>query len=168
MQEMQFRSLGWEDPLEKEITTCSSILAWEIAWTEEATVHEVAKSWTWLSTPLPPSLPSPPTYTHYVPCTIFTTSNFSGKEITLEKKTILASWWQGKCGANFLFFNIFFFVDCFLSLYWICYNLVSVLCFGFLAPRHCRVLVPWPGVEPALPAWEGEVLVTRPPGKSLE
>ena len=28
-------SLGWEDPLEKEMTTHSSILAWEIEWTEE-------------------------------------------------------------------------------------------------------------------------------------
>ena len=26
---------GWEDPLEKEVTTHSSILAWEILWTEE-------------------------------------------------------------------------------------------------------------------------------------
>ena len=34
-QEMQVRSLGWEDPLEKEIATHSSILAWEIPWTEE-------------------------------------------------------------------------------------------------------------------------------------
>ena len=28
------RSLGWEDPLEKEMATHSSILAWEIPWTE--------------------------------------------------------------------------------------------------------------------------------------
>ena len=35
MQEMQFRSLGWEDPLEKEMATHSSILAWRISWTEE-------------------------------------------------------------------------------------------------------------------------------------
>ena len=35
MQEMQVRSLGWEDPLEKEMTTHSSILAWEIPWTNE-------------------------------------------------------------------------------------------------------------------------------------
>ena len=28
-------SLGWEDPLEEEIATHSSILAWEIPWTEE-------------------------------------------------------------------------------------------------------------------------------------
>ena len=35
IQEMQVQSLGWEDPLEKEMTTHSSILAWEIPWTEE-------------------------------------------------------------------------------------------------------------------------------------
>ena len=29
------QSLGWEDPLEKEMATQSSILAWEIPWTEE-------------------------------------------------------------------------------------------------------------------------------------
>ena len=46
IQEMQVQSLGWEDPLEMEMATCSSILAWEIIWTEDATVHEVAKSWT--------------------------------------------------------------------------------------------------------------------------
>ena len=46
MQEMQVQSLGWEDPLEMEMATCPNILAWEIIWTEEATVHEIAKSWT--------------------------------------------------------------------------------------------------------------------------
>ena len=35
MQETQVRSLGQEDPLEKEMATHSSILAWEIPWTEE-------------------------------------------------------------------------------------------------------------------------------------
>ena len=35
MQEMQVWSLGWEDPLEKEIATHFSTLAWEIPWTEE-------------------------------------------------------------------------------------------------------------------------------------
>ena len=34
-QEMRVRSLGWEDPLEKEMETHSSILAWEIPRTEE-------------------------------------------------------------------------------------------------------------------------------------
>ena len=33
--ETQVRSLGWEDPLEKEMATHSSILAWKIPWTEE-------------------------------------------------------------------------------------------------------------------------------------
>ena len=35
MQEMKFQSLGWEDPLAKEMATHSGILAWEIPWTEE-------------------------------------------------------------------------------------------------------------------------------------
>ena len=35
MQETQVRSLGWEDPLEKEMATHSSTLAWKIPWTEE-------------------------------------------------------------------------------------------------------------------------------------
>ena len=35
MQEMQVRSLGWEDPLEKRMATHSSILVWRIPWTEE-------------------------------------------------------------------------------------------------------------------------------------
>ena len=35
MQEMQVPSLGWKDPLEKEMATHSYILAWEIVWTEE-------------------------------------------------------------------------------------------------------------------------------------
>ena len=35
MQETQVQSLGWEDPLQKEIATQSSIAAWETPWTEE-------------------------------------------------------------------------------------------------------------------------------------
>ena len=35
MQETQVRSLGWEDPLEKEMAAQSSILAWKIPWMEE-------------------------------------------------------------------------------------------------------------------------------------
>ena len=46
------RSLSQEDPLEEDMTTHSSILAWRIpmdrgAW--RATVREITKSWTWLS-----------------------------------------------------------------------------------------------------------------------
>ena len=35
MQVMRVRYLGWEDPLEEEMATHSSILAWRIPWTEE-------------------------------------------------------------------------------------------------------------------------------------
>ena len=35
VQETRVRSLGWEDPLEKEMATHSSILSWKISWTEE-------------------------------------------------------------------------------------------------------------------------------------
>ena len=35
MQVTRVRSLGWQDPLEKEMATLSSILAWKIPWTEE-------------------------------------------------------------------------------------------------------------------------------------
>ena len=52
MQETWVQSLGREDPLEKEVATHSSILAWSIPWTEEpggATVHGVVKSQTQLN-----------------------------------------------------------------------------------------------------------------------
>ena len=35
MQEIRVQSLGWEDPLEEDMVTNSSILAWRIPWTEE-------------------------------------------------------------------------------------------------------------------------------------
>ena len=36
MQEMWVLSVDWKDPLEKEMATHSSILAWDIPWTEES------------------------------------------------------------------------------------------------------------------------------------
>ena len=44
MQETQVQSLGKEDPLEKEMATHSSILAWEIPWTEELGGLQTMKS----------------------------------------------------------------------------------------------------------------------------
>ena len=53
MQETWVQSLGQEDPLEKEMATHCSILAWRIPWTEEPgglyIVQGVTKSWTRLS-----------------------------------------------------------------------------------------------------------------------
>ena len=49
MQEMQVQSLGQEDHLEKEMTTHSSILAWEILWMEGPSRLQsmgLQKSWT--------------------------------------------------------------------------------------------------------------------------
>ena len=50
MQETWVQSVGWEDLLEKEMATHSSILAWKIPWTEEpgyslqATVHGILQA----------------------------------------------------------------------------------------------------------------------------
>ena len=52
MQETQVQSLGQEDPLEKEMATHSSVLAWEIPWTEEPGRLQsmgLQKSWTQLN-----------------------------------------------------------------------------------------------------------------------
>ena len=51
-QETQVRSLGWKDPLEKEMVTHSSILAWEIPGREEPGEPQsmgLQNSWTWFS-----------------------------------------------------------------------------------------------------------------------
>ena len=52
MQETQVRSLGWEDPLKKEMATYFSILAWRIPWAEETSrlqpmgLQELDMTWT--------------------------------------------------------------------------------------------------------------------------
>ena len=68
---------------------------------------------------------------------------------------------------NGVFFKIFFFwCGPFLK------SLLNLLqyCFCFMlwifGPEACEILAPWPRIEPALPALEGEVLTTGPPGKS--
>ena len=55
-----------------------------------------------------------------------------------------------------LFFKHFFFsVEHFKSLYWICYNTASVLCFGFLNSKYMGSLLPEPGIEASSHALEG-------------
>ena len=47
MQETWVQSLGQEDPLEEEMVTQSSILAWRIPWTEEpGGLQSIGQSWT--------------------------------------------------------------------------------------------------------------------------
>ena len=54
MQETWVQSLGWEDPLEKEMAAHSSILAWKIPWTmEPGRLHGVSKSQKRLRFPFP-------------------------------------------------------------------------------------------------------------------
>ena len=50
MQELQVQSLGQEDPLGKEMATHSTILAWEIPWTEEPSALQSMGSQTSLIT----------------------------------------------------------------------------------------------------------------------
>ena len=45
MQETWVRSLGWEDPLKKEMATHSSTPAWKIPWTEEPDRLQISVSW---------------------------------------------------------------------------------------------------------------------------
>ena len=54
MQENWVQSLGWDDPLEKEMATHPRILAWRIPWTGQPGGLQLAgsqRSQTWLSTP---------------------------------------------------------------------------------------------------------------------
>ena len=46
-------------------------------------------------------------------------------------------------------FKITFDVGHFLSVYWICYNIASVLCFWFFGHEACGILAPWAGIRPA-------------------
>ena len=57
----------------------------------------------------------------------------------------------------------------FWSLYWICYNIASVLWGFFFGPEACGILAPQPGIQPTPmpPVLERKVLTTGPPGKSL-
>ena len=57
-------------------------------------------------------------------------------------------------------------MDQFLSVYWICYNITSALCFGFFGHEACEIFAPWPGIEPVSSALEDEVLTAGLPEKS--
>ena len=60
-------------------------------------------------------------------------------------------------------------MDCFESLYWICYSTASVLCFGSLAMRCVgSIVAPQPGIKPSPHALESKVLIIEPPEKSLQ
>ena len=64
------------------------------------------------------------------------------------------------CCALVLFLNLkkkFFSIQfLFLSCYWICYHIASVLCFVFLAMRHMGSYLPEQGLNPHLPHWKAQ------------
>ena len=62
--------------------------------------------------------------------------------------------------GSFSLFRFFFYVDHFKSLYWICYNIVSVLWFWCFGHKACETLVPRPRIKPLPSALENEVLTT--------
>ena len=74
--------------------------------------------------------------------------------------------------AHSIFSPLFFFF--FFFLMWTILRSLSNLLqycfcftFWFFGREACGILAPWPEIEPATPALEGEVLTTGPPGKSL-
>ena len=84
MQETRVRSLGQEDPLEKEMATYPSILAWEIPWMEEPGgllsmgSHRVGHDWSDLAAAAFPRLPP----------------WLSGKESTCQCRRLQSLWVQ--------------------------------------------------------------------------
>jgi len=232
MRETWVQSLCQGDPLEKEMVTHSSALAWKIPWTEEpGKLQSMGSQRVWHDWV---------TFTFIVPFfqaslglwyrSYFTVGqglcwDNSEKEISLQdsQRCTKSSWriervnvgsdiighWKSTCGLtipprlpaefpgwictenndqfwssvgmlapqffgsleidfNFLIFFgqathfLFFLMDHFKNLYWVHYNVTSVLCFGWEA---CEILTPRPGIKPTPPALEGAVLTTGPPGK---
>ena len=71
----------------------------------------------------------------------------------------------------YVFFVVFSFFDMdhFLSLYWISYNIVSVLCVVFsFGWEAFGILAPQPGIKPAFLILKGKILITELKGKSLK
>ena len=69
---------------------------------------------------------------------------------------------------NYYFVKVFFF-DVYHFKVFIEFITVLILFYVVFFSGHeaCRILAPWPGMEPTSLALEGEVLTTGPPGKSL-
>ena len=118
VQEMRVRSLGWEDPLEKEMGTCSSILAWKNPMAREALwaiVHEVAEvrhnwapnhartayNWKDGRRKLLPGLPSAVPQRLFHTLTSLSSFNLS----SWEKNSHTRSWVPGESSRTFYHFS---------------------------------------------------------------
>ena len=121
-------SLGWEDLLEQKMATQSSILAWKIPWREEPGKvqsmglqrvghDEWAVSWCdcFQGAGMPPQNPEGLAWAWRIPGP----SQEDGWLV------------QHPLSAHCFFLKIYLMWPIFKSLYWICYYIVSALCFGF-------------------------------------
>ena len=151
MQETQktwVQFLGQQDPLEEEMATHSSTLAWKIPWTEEPGrlqsmgLQESDMDTTeWPSAMLHCStdvklsycLCPVPAYTGAVKRT--TTPSLLQEGLSLERR---------KCSTSTFLKGVF----------WPC-------------QAACSILVPQPGIEPRPQQWKPKILTSRPPGDSL-
>ena len=70
---------------------------------------------------------------------------------------------EGSCQAETTFLPAFFFFFLMWTIFKVFIDFVTIWFFGHGA---CGILAPQPGIEPALPALEGNILTTGPPGKS--
>ena len=125
MQETWVWSLGWEDPLEKEMAAHSSILAQEIPWTEEPGRLQSMGSQTvrhhWVT---------------FIECTL-------SLHICLQCPSQAFPARDGYSYLKLIFCCYYYFLSHYFILifYWLCLT-------------ACRILVPWPGTEPRPPAAE--------------
>ena len=138
-QEMQVWSLGWEDPLEKDMATHSSILAWEIMWTEETgwpqfiMSQRVGHDW----------------------------SNLACMQWEI--------WCLFELCLFLIFPYLFIYFGLYQVLVAACRLLITLCrlnCSSGMG-NSCGILAPQPGIKPTSPALAGEFLATEPPGKSL-
>ena len=88
MQESRVRSLGWEDPLEKQMAPHSSILAWRIPWTEEPGGLQsmgsprVRHGWVTLTHTHPHTQTHTHTHTHTISLPLLRTGNRDNRSVT--------------------------------------------------------------------------------------
>ena len=147
MQEMWVQSLGWQDPIEEEMATNSSILAWKIPWTEELgglqSMGSQRVRHDWATEGVHAYLMS-----LRLPCP--------------EKEASVLMIWEQYYSASFYTSLIFIFICLFMYLAEPC------LSWGLwtLLVEACGIWFPDQGLKPSPLHWECRVLATGPPGKS--
>ena len=99
--------------------------------------------------------------------------SYNIEHLTCSASVVKVQMVQPPWNTTWFFFNFFFnffFFWCGPFLKSLLNLLQHCFCFmlWFFGCKTCGILAPWPGIEPAPPALEGEVLTTGPPEKSLD